>query len=290
MAIVDADDDEPQVTITAPCVRCGSQVSILPPREWRPDGQLAPSRPEYGATSLCLRHRLDELPAEHRPWLRAGYQSLLGEAADVGIPDGYPIWPITFTAGNSAKTHQWRGWRGHALACLVHGLPATLPERPPVGVVDIWRVAECGEQRLDLAVCQVRLWQEGIPGMWVWRPDRGRREVTLELRGWRRIERADDRKRLLAGLSLYTRIQSRGRKMDDREERCREFRSRLPAAIWKARDSLEFAGDPRHRPLRQHELATALGVHEDTLGARIRECGMDWLEIKRRPGSRTYSR
>jgi hypothetical protein len=77
---------------------------------------------------------------------------------------------------------------------------------------------------------------------------------------------------------------SRGREPDDPEGICKEFKHDLPAAIREARDQLEFDGEPRNRPLRQHELAAALGIHEDTLRSRMKQCKMLWTTLKRRPG------
>jgi hypothetical protein len=82
----------------------------------------------------------------------------------------------------------------------------------------------------------------------------------------------------------------RGRTPNDVTEVCTQFKAELPAALARARDALEFAGEPRRRPLRQHELATALGIDEDTLRVRLKGCKISWDELRRRQGGRTDSR
>jgi len=134
---------------------------------------------------------------------------------------------------------------------------------------------------------ETRLWHEGANGALVWRSHPASHGVTLELLAWRHLN-YQDRCRLMRGVDLYTALRPRGgRTREDPAKVCEEFRSALPDAICRARDALDFDGEPRHRNLRQHELAAARGMHEDTLRDRMKACDMEWRNVRRRRCVRT---
>lgn len=112
------------------------------------------------------------------------------------------------------------------------------------------------------------------------------RDVATELHNALSLTTATSRQLLLA-LNAFKRFpETRGRTRDDKVERCRQFRTELPVAISRAREARALEGFPRHGSLSQEELAKAFGFHEDTLRARLSDCGLDWNNVRQRAGSK----
>lgn len=198
--------------VEAPCARCERQIGICVPHSLVTHGIGRGKRftqldatievwSGYGDPSLCLSCRLAAAPTEDAEWLRDEYRQLLTAAAESGVPDGAPVWPIYFSADDTGPHKGWHGFRGRLLAIQVVGLPPRLADWPNL---NSWRFARHdGGPPIGLVVFQTAIWHERLAASLIFRSNPLQGQQTLEVRNWQRVTRQADLRQLMRGIEIY---------------------------------------------------------------------------------------
>jgi hypothetical protein len=259
--------------VDASCRRCGQPISVVPPHGLTvlapPESRKATSLrgrfyllPGYGDPSLCLLCRLAALPPQEAAPLDDEYRCIADSAADAGIPDGAPIWPLHFTADDDNAPPAWRGFRGRHLAIQVARLPPNLKDWAELNSIRFIRADS--ELSIDMLIYETLIWHERIAASLVFQSNPAHGSTALEVRNWQVVKRASDLPHLMKGAELYLALRQDGRPRGGTNWTEADFRDELPRARAKLKR--------RHgrMPL-DGELAADMGISSSTFGRYKRE-------------------